>query len=141
MSRNLNPADFLLEIATNDYGPQNYLLAKKIANGKNKSYRRNSEVNMKMNYEKLSIVQGRSSSTFFRQFCQLMLRNFLILKRDPSPIIIRFLINFVVGLLVGTIYIGNGNDASQIFSVFKYIFVSVFFLMYTSYYSLQTACK
>lgn len=135
-----NPADFLLEIATNDYGSQNDHLTRKINNGRNKNYRKNSE-----NINKcFSVSNGnrlKKSSSYFHQFIQLLRRNFLILRRDPSSIILRFFINFLVGILVGTLYFGNGNDASQIFSIFKYIFVSIFFLMYTSYYSLQTSCK
>lgn len=133
-----NPADFLLEIATNDYGQLNQHLVEKIENGMNEKYRKRLEVNsLQFN----TTDHGHYSSSFIRQFVQLTIRTFLILKRDKSFILLRCLINLVVGVLVGLLYIGNGNDATQIFSVFKYIFVSVFFLMYTSYYSLQTTCK
>jgi ABC-type multidrug transport system ATPase subunit len=136
-----NPSDFLLEIATNNYGLQNHRMIEKIKNGKSRNYSKNTEmVKNRIETKPTTLVKNYSSS-FFNQFNQLMHRNFLILKRDTSPIILRFLIHFIVGILVGLLYIDIGNNAAYIFNVFKYIFVSMFFLLYTSYYSLQTACK
>ena len=135
-----NPADFLLEIATNDYGPQNPRLTNAIRNGKNENYR-NSEKIFEGELPQEIIDCNHRTSSFFHQFNQLMLRNFLILKKDSSLVILRFAVSVLVGLLVGLLYSGKGNDADQIFTVLKYIFVSIFFLMYISYYSLQTACE
>jgi ATP-binding cassette, subfamily G (WHITE), member 1 len=135
-----NPADFLLEIATNDYGPLNQRLTAAIKNGKNEDQRKiekNLDYEGRCNRKK----NNQKSASFFYQFNQLMIRNFLILKKDYTLIVLRFLVSIVVGIIVGGLYLGNGNEGDQIFSVLKYIFVSVFFVKYTSYYSLQTSCK
>lgn len=136
-----NPADFLLEIATNDYGPQNSRLCEAIKNGKNENYRKSTKTTVDLEQRTEVIKKIHKKSSFFHQFNQLMVRNFLILKKDSTPIVMRFGVNLVVGIMVGLLYFGKGNEGDQIFNVFKYIFVSIFFIMYTSYYSLQTACE
>lgn len=134
-----NPADFLLEIANNDYGPQNPRLTAAVKNGKIESYRK--VVKIVDDQWRLHCDFNQEPSSFFHQFNQLMVRNFLILKKDSSLIVLRIVVSALVGILVGGLYLGNGNEGDQVFSIFKYIFVSIFFLMYISYYSLQTSCE
>lgn len=140
-----NPADFLLEIANNDYGELNSELTKKISNGTNENFRKpsnnnnnnNNIVSMRFNRETLNTLR----SSFFYQFMLLMKRNFIISKRNMTLVVQRILISIIVGLLVGALYINIGNEAFHIYHNFKYIFVSSFFLLYISYYSQQTSCK
>jgi ATP-binding cassette, subfamily G (WHITE), member 1 len=89
---NFNPADFLLEIATNDYGMQNQRLTKAIKNGKNQSYRKNPQIISKESLNESNKTNLNYSSSFFQQFNQLMCRNFLIIKKDTTPIILRFMV-------------------------------------------------
>jgi ATP-binding cassette subfamily G (WHITE) protein 1 len=135
-----NPADFLLEIATNDYGPQNPRLTEAIDNGSNRNHCKVDKT-LDRDPRPESFNFEHKPSSFFHQFNQLMVRNFLIYKKDSSLIVLRLAVHFVVGFLVGALYFDKGNKGDQIFNVFKYIFVSIYFLMYTSYYSLQTACE
>lgn len=137
-----NPADFLLEIANNDYGPQNYRLAKKIENGISCDYRKNSHSLAVKNDHKFSInSRTEFSSTFVNQVTQLTARNMLLNKRDKSFMLTRILVYFIVGILVGVMYFNIGNEAKQIINIFKCIYLMVTFLMYTSLYSLTTKCK
>lgn len=62
-----NPSDFLLEIATNDYGPLNHNLTARIKNGKNDSYR---QVSVKFtDFASAVAINTRRnySSSFFHQ--------------------------------------------------------------------------
>lgn len=52
-----NPADFLLEISTHDYGSHNKLLNKKIENGLNRSYRKKSPVSQKSSEYQITMPQ------------------------------------------------------------------------------------
>ncbi|XP_070503959.1 ATP-binding cassette subfamily G member 4-like isoform X1 [Chironomus tepperi] len=141
-----NPADFLLEIANNDYGSQNERLTKVIENGRDEFYRGHPPITMNNNEElKLSsthietLNERPSSSSFLHQLALLVLRNYKISNRNVTLIIIRLLISSIVGLMVGGMYVNIGNDGAHTFHNFKYIFVSEFFLLYISYYSQQTA--
>jgi ATP-binding cassette subfamily G (WHITE) protein 1 len=144
-----NPADFLLEIANNDYGCQNERLTKVIENGRNEFYRgqpcitMNNNNNNNNNELKLSSTHDETlneqPSSFVYQLALLVLRNYKISHRNVTLIIIRLLISSIVGLMVGSMYVNIGNDGAHTFHNFKYIFVSEFFLLYISYYSQQTA--
>lgn len=134
-----NPADFLLETVTGVYGEKNYELVEKIENGRNENYR---EVNVDHLVNELITTTTTTPSTsiaslhsFSSQFYDLLVRNFLISYRDKSFVYIRMFMHVAVGVLLGLIYFGIGNEATQIFNNFKLIFVALSFLVYTSYYS------
>ncbi|CRL06230.1 CLUMA_CG019054, isoform A [Clunio marinus] len=133
-----NPADFLLEIANNDYGEQNYLLQAKIKNGLNNEYRKKSEsIIIESNCELSSYQRSASSSSsFIDQVIQLTARNTLFNIRDKSYMLMRLVVYLFVGFLVGIMYYNIGNDAKQMINIYKSIFILVAFLMYTSLYSL-----
>jgi ATP-binding cassette, subfamily G (WHITE), member 1 len=143
-----NPADFLLEIANNDYGKLNSQLTDKIANGTNVTFRKewmfvnnnNNESSLKRTSNDVTLNLERSSF-FFHKLVLLMQRNFIISMRNKSFLIQRLLVSLTVGLLIGGLYINIGEEASHIYANFKFIFASVFFLLYISYYSQQTSCK
>lgn len=152
-----NPADFLLEIANNDYGNLNYKLTEKISNGMNENFRKpsnnnnnnnnddNNNNNVGMKFNSSSADDDKtlniSHSSFFFQLMLLMERNFIISNRNMTLITQRVLISVIVGFLVGGIYTNIGDEATYIYYNFKYIFVSAFFLLYISYYSQQTSCE
>lgn len=134
-----NPSDFLMEIANNDYGAFNDKLTEKILNGSNESYRKTSEnlVNEFQRETKPSPT-GAVTSSFVNQLSNLILRNFLILYRDKSVMLLRLMIHISVSLLVGAVFKNTGEEASAIFSVFKLIYAITIFLMYTAFYSMVT---
>lgn len=137
-----NPADFLLEIASNDYRPQNHRLSEKIQNGINRNYRKKSQLSLVGNGKKVSVdLQPDSSSSFINQVVQLTARNLLFNKRDKSYMLTRLIVYLCVGILVGVMYFNIGNEAKQIINIFKSIYLMVAFLMYTSLYSLTVRCN
>jgi ATP-binding cassette, subfamily G (WHITE), member 1 len=137
-----NPADFLLEIANNDYGTQNYRLTKKIENGINSDYRKKSQTLGAKNGHEFPI-KSRSdfSSSFVNQVTQLTVRNMIFNKRDKSFMLMRLFVYFTIGILIGIMYFNLGNEAKQMINIFKCMYLMVAFLMYTSLYSLTVRCK
>jgi hypothetical protein len=139
---NYNPADFLLEIANNDYGAQNSRLTKKIQNGMNNSYR--SEDHAKANFLEsfeCSSEPTESTSQLINQLRQLLIRNFLITSRDKTLALMRLTIHLVIGIFIGIMYNGIGEDASNILNIYKLLFFNIFLIMFTAFSSLQTTCK
>jgi len=145
-----NPADFLVELANNDYGLHNHRLTEKIENGNNLGYRHaealnnnnnnNSKYRNKENIE-ISSQPTKYAASYLRQVYYLMCRLFLITSRNSSLFYIRIFIHLLVGLLFGYIYQDVGNKAPRLFDNYRYLVVSVVFLLYTSYHSLFIACK
>lgn len=86
----------------------------------------------------------RKSETYATSFCRqlslLLMRTFLILWRDRSLTAMRLLIHFCIAIMIGTIYFGIGNDATNAFNNFRYIFFSIMFLMFTAFSSMTLAC-
>lgn len=137
-----NPADFLLEIANNDYGLQNHRLSEKIQHGINDNYRQSSQTSITKSIKKLSINCHREfTSSFMNQVIQLTARNMLFNRRDKSYMLTRVFVYISVALLVGVMYFKIGNEAKQIINIFKSIYILVAFLMYTSLYSLVVRCE
>ena len=151
---NHNPADYLLEISTNDYGFQNEKLCDKIENGLNLEYCKDRPAMSKLPLGEVlplkfdEMASGSSSkqmsstfpamidphslcdgdlygTSFFRQFYQLLIRTFLLLKRDKSITAMRIIIHSIVAPMIGVMYFGIGNEAENIFNNFKcnYLFL------------------
>jgi len=164
-----NPADYLLEISTHDYGYVIGDLTLKIQNGKNRAYRREPDRTSKMDAQfKISVPKENNpfsscvkrakfnshmqildpknycndsdlySTSFLRQFYYLLNRSLMLTIRNPSMTTMRLFIHFIVAIIIGIIYTGIGQSASNMLNNFRYIFYSVMFLMYTAFSSMQT---
>ncbi|XP_061389329.1 ATP-binding cassette sub-family G member 1 [Musca vetustissima] len=209
-----NPADYLMEIATDDYGPQNEKLIARIENGRNNSYRQTKAARAKQleamhkidkmmasglmtpvtapvlptpttttttsgtNNKPLTPIKEMASrlgdshgllsdntkdldsssaengccpaqqqpnlckseniyaTPFYRQLGILLLRTFLILWRDKSLTLIRFVIHLITALMIGFIYYGIGNEAENALNNFRYCFYSIMFIMYSAFSSI-----
>lgn len=141
-----NPADFLLEIANNDYGNFNQLLREKIMNGLNDDYRKSSNKILITNGAKISVdneefCEEKYFTNFTCQVYYLMLRTFLVTSRDKTLFLMRILIHLFIGLGFGFIYKDVGNNGVAMFDNYRFLVVSVVFLLYTSYHSHIITCK
>lgn len=136
-----NPSDFLIEIACNEYGPQNHRLVKQISNGKNSQYRKNKQSVVEYKQSESAILRPDFTSSFANQLVQLTSRNWLFNRRDKSYMMVRLVVHLFVGVLNGVIYYNIGNDAKQMINIYKSIYLMVAFLMYTSLYSLTVRCE
>lgn len=141
---NYSPSDFLLEIATNDYGPQNDRLTERINNGSNIEYRKtkSNDLEEDLNFQSpIEVKTSNYSTSFLHQFYYLLKRNFLTNSRDKTLSMMRLLINIGIGLCFGTIYFGIGNEASFIFDIQKFIVYSIYHPMFLGFNSQLTTCE
>lgn len=140
-----SPTDFLLEIATNDYGEQNQLLTTSIKNGCDFAYRKLSSLKSQNLNNRTADIQALSSSInllpFSHQVMNLLHRNFLISKRDKMLVTMRLFIHLAIGLSFGFLYKNVGDEASKFLDNYRYIIATIVFQLYTSYFSLQTASE
>ncbi|XP_037042712.1 ATP-binding cassette sub-family G member 4-like [Bradysia coprophila] len=79
------------------------------------------------------------ATSFCRQLSLLLLRTTLVLWRDRSLTAMRLFIHVMIAILIGTLYFGIGEDASNVFNIFRYIFFSIMFLMFTAFSSVTLA--
>jgi ATP-binding cassette, subfamily G (WHITE), member 1 len=136
-----NPADFLLEIASNDYGPQNERLTEKIENGLNINFRQRQIADYDLTDSSSYILTNFNHSSFLYQVTLLIQRNLLLNKRDKSLVLTRVATYVCVGLLVGLLYFQIGNEAKHMINIFKSIYAMATYLMYASLYSLFIKCE
>ncbi|XP_023170515.2 ATP-binding cassette sub-family G member 4 [Drosophila hydei] len=73
------------------------------------------------------------ATPFYRQLNILLLRTFLLIWRDSSLTTMRFAIHLMIGLLIGFLYYGIGNDANNSMNNFRYVFYTIMFIMYCAF--------
>lgn len=137
-----NPADYLLEIASNDDGER---LSEKLSNVENSKYRvvpHKHQTNcLKCDMETEILPEVSTLDKIQNEIFELTKRNFQKYYRDKSLTIMRLGIHTAVGFFVGLMYLGIGQEASNIFNIYKFLFFNVFVLMFTAFSSLQTVCE
>ena len=81
------------------------------------------------------------ANSFFVQFSILLSRMFLQMRRDRTGLYIQFFHHLLSGAIVGGIFYGIGNDASQTIAIFKYCVCCNVFYMYTYVMMPVLLCK
>lgn len=138
-----NPADFLLEIANNDYGLQNDRLTRSVFNGMN-SFRVAPHRKFSIAYGAIqdeSFKHPTAMEKFKNELSQLLIRSFLISTRDKTLTVMRLSIHVTIAIFIGLMYQGIGDDAKNIFNIYRFLFFNIFILMFTAFSSLQTSCE
>lgn len=155
-----NPSDFLLEIATNDYGDMNDILTAKSGNGSINVNHKPSTNNQSFKDEFKLMSSSIYSQSYLKQIQFLSHRSILISRRDKTLISLRLLIHLVLGITFGFLYKNVGEkviktmiynlrilcneklfQASTFLDNYRFVITSVVFQLYTSYWSLQTASE
>jgi ABC-type multidrug transport system ATPase subunit len=136
-----NPADYLLEISTNDYGLHNQGLTDKIRNGANNDFRLKTKTEIPFYDDDFETQSSKHAASFTYQLYLLIYRNIIFMKRDSSLMVLRFAVTLVMAVLVGLVFFQIGPLASHIFDNYKFIYFTTHFLCYASYFSLMAKCK
>lgn len=138
-----NPVDYLLEISNN---ADITFLVRQIQNGKNEEFRKNYNNNFEMidgdtNRAVIDSEISTQSPSFSYRLWQLIIRNWLLIRRDKSNVVMRLAIHLMVGIMIGILYSKIGNDANEILNEFKFIFILNGFIAYSGFYSLMIRCE
>jgi ABC-type multidrug transport system ATPase subunit len=141
-----NPMDYLLEISAMN---SNKFLVDHIRNGKNFQYRGNNN-----NKSQLGMIDFNNDAfvadeydpktsqtpSFSARLKHLISRTMLLTFRDKNNVMMRVTINLLVGLLIGILYRRKGNDANEILTEYKFLFMLCGFSAYSGFYSLMVKC-
>ncbi|XP_068141554.1 ATP-binding cassette subfamily G member 4 [Drosophila tropicalis] len=151
-----NPADFIIEVACNEYGEGfNDLMVEAMDNGKVTRWMpqlqhedgnggkitptRTDTTSGASSYYEETIEQFeeeinpkllRSKSSWWMQYKLLLMRMLLQMWRDKSYIKLKFYMNIILALLVGGLYTGVGQLASKALFNFGFMFTIVIAYLY-----------
>ncbi|KAF7270306.1 ABC transporter expressed in trachea [Rhynchophorus ferrugineus] len=82
--------------------------------------------------ENLTPEKNRFSTSGFHQFIILLRRSICIIFRDKTLTRLRLVAHFIIGILIGSIYYGIGNNAAKVMSNAGCLFFTVMFMMFTA---------
>ncbi|KAK7883192.1 hypothetical protein WMY93_029366 [Mugilogobius chulae] len=133
-----NPADYIIEVASGEYGDMNPVLFEAVQSGlcaldEKKSFNLNNghpicaTANHKVPEQTESHTFATSTLT---QFCILFKRTFITICRDQVLTHLRLMSHILIGVLIGLLYLQIGNDASKVFNNTGFLFFSMLFLMF-----------
>jgi ABC-type multidrug transport system ATPase subunit len=136
-----NPADFIMEVCSGDYGDCQDKMVSAIDNGRNRNTSDrlvslfDSSCPSKSDEQKpFHIFECDSSkdskNTSWDQFKILLMRMWVQMWRNKSYLLLKVILHIALGLLIGNMYIGIGEDGSKTIFNFGFYFTCIIFFMY-----------
>lgn len=127
-----NPADYILEIATGEYGKLNELLAERCSREKveKSTPQPLSEAVGGFSCGKISIIINPPHELY--KFGILFRRCLIQQYRDWTVTHLKVLLHIFIGVILGLLFEKAGNDGSKTISNLGYLLVSIAYLCYTS---------
>uniref|UniRef100_A0A671V1S3 ATP-binding cassette, sub-family G (WHITE), member 4b n=1 Tax=Sparus aurata TaxID=8175 RepID=A0A671V1S3_SPAAU len=128
-----NPADFIIEVASGEYGDLNPVLFEAVQGGmcaleeKKQQCENGPSLFQEESIHRFSHTFATSTLT---QFCILFKRTLITICRDQVLTHLRLISHIAIGLLIGLLYLNIGNDASKVFNNTGFLFFSMLFIMF-----------
>ncbi|CAK1549452.1 unnamed protein product [Leptosia nina] len=128
-----NPADYVIEVASGEYGDDKIeILTTKIDNGKAHNWFDDPDSIPTMEtlrklyplsgMKELDAGPGTEETSQANQRSVLIKRGFLKAKRDATLTHLRVMVNVVVGIMLGTLFINAGNEGSRVLDNYNLLF-------------------
>ncbi|CAJ1064090.1 ATP-binding cassette sub-family G member 4 isoform X1 [Xyrichtys novacula] len=134
-----NPADFIIEVASGEYGDLNPVLFEAVQGGlcseegkKNSRDKSDSSCPSQCYSDTGTLEKHSFATSTFTQFCILFKRTFITICRDMVLTHLRVMSHLCIGVLIGLLYLKIGNDASKVFNNTGFLFFSMLFLMFAA---------
>uniref|UniRef100_A0A8C7KZM9 ATP binding cassette subfamily G member 4 n=1 Tax=Oncorhynchus kisutch TaxID=8019 RepID=A0A8C7KZM9_ONCKI len=126
-----NPADFIIEVASGEYGDLNSVLFEAVQGGLCSEEGKKNSSDKSDPYTGTMEKHSFATSTW-SQFCVLFRRTLLTICRDTVLTHLRVMSHICIGILIGLLYLNIGNDASKVFNNTGFLFFSMLFLMFAA---------
>ncbi|KAI8422366.1 hypothetical protein MSG28_006226 [Choristoneura fumiferana] len=128
-----NPADYVIEVACGEYGEDKIqLLTTKAENGRALEWFNDPESIPSMESLRkqfpLSVLRDHETGPYDEETSQsnqrsvLIKRGFLKAKRDATMTHLRVLVNILVGIMLGSLFINAGNEGSRVLENYNLLF-------------------
>ncbi|XP_051980667.1 ATP-binding cassette sub-family G member 4 [Xyrauchen texanus] len=136
-----NPADFIIEVASGEYGDLNHVLFEAVQGGlcsdevKKNAIDKNDPTTScpsPCHNDSGHIEKHTFATSTLTQFCILFKRTFITICRDMVLTHLRVMSHLCIGVLIGLLYLNIGNDASKVFNNTGFLFFSMLFLMFAA---------